>query len=44
MRFLIAGVFAIAMIALAIGALRGRIQAKSCCTPVAPENDLRLRD
>lgn len=44
MRFLIGGVFAVLVIALAVAAIRGRVQARSCCTPVPPERDARLSD
>jgi len=43
MRFVIGGVFAILVIALAVAAIRGRVNARNCCTPVAPENDSRLQ-
>ncbi len=43
MKFVIGGVFAIIVIAFAIAAIRGRVRARNCCTPVAPENDARLQ-
>jgi len=43
MRFVVAA-FAIApFIAVAIGILSGRVQARSCCT-VEPHRDARMRD
>lgn len=42
MKFVIGGIFAVMVIALAIGAIRGRVKARSCCTPVAREHDARL--
>jgi hypothetical protein len=35
--------FAIIVIAFAVAAIRGRVKARSCCTPVAPENDARMK-
>jgi hypothetical protein len=43
MRFVIGGMFAIIVIAFAVAAIRGRVKARSCCTPVAPENDARMK-
>jgi len=43
MKFVIGGVFAVMVIACAIAAIRGRVRARSCCTPVAPENDARMK-
>lgn len=43
MRFVIGGVFAIIVIAFAIAAIRGRVRARNCCTPVALENDARMK-
>lgn len=43
MRFVIGGIFAVVVIAFAIAAIRGRVRARSCCTPVAPENDDRMQ-
>lgn len=42
MRFVIGGAFALMVIAFAIAAIRGRVRARSCCTPVPPERDARL--
>jgi hypothetical protein len=38
----IAIVFALAVVALAVGSARGRSQVNACCP--APEYDLRMRD
>ena len=43
MKFVIGGIFAVMVIAFAIAAIRGRVRARSCCTPVAPENDARMK-
>lgn len=43
MKFVIGGVFAVMVIAFAIAAIRGRVRARSCCTPVAPEDDARMK-
>jgi hypothetical protein len=43
MKFVIGGIFAIMVIGFAIAAIRGRVRARSCCTPVAPENDARMK-
>jgi hypothetical protein len=43
MKFVIGGVFAVMVISFAIAAIRGRVRARSCCTPVAPGNDARMK-
>lgn len=43
MKFVIGGVFAIVVVTFAIAAMRGRVRARSCCTPVLPENDARMK-
>jgi hypothetical protein len=44
MRFVIGGIFAVVVIAFAVAAIRGRVRARSCCTPVAAERDTRLQN
>ena len=43
MRFLLGGVVVVFTLALVIGALTGRVRARSCCGGVDASRDLRLR-
>ena len=44
MRWLVGLPFLLATVALAVGAISGRVRARSCCTPADPAHDLRIRD
>jgi hypothetical protein len=45
MADLIGGLAALLALALLVGAVTGRVRARSCCTLAAdPERDLRMRD
>ena len=43
MRFLLGGLVSVATLALAIGALTGRVKVRSCCAVADPARDLRMR-
>ena len=43
MRFLLGGLVSVATLALAIGALTGRVKVRSCCAAWDPSRDLRMR-
>jgi hypothetical protein len=43
MRFVIGGAFALAVVVFAVAAIRGRVRARNCCTPVPIENDARMQ-
>jgi len=44
MKFVVGAVFAIIVIALAVAAIRGRVRARNCCTPISSENDARMKN
>jgi hypothetical protein len=45
MADVIGGLAAVLAVLLLVGAVTGRVRARSCCTLVAdPEHDLRMRD
>lgn len=43
MRFILGGLVILFMVALAVGALTGRVRARNCCSMSADPADLRLR-
>ncbi|MBC7633498.1 hypothetical protein [Aeromicrobium sp.] len=43
MEIVIAGLIALALVALVVGALSGRVRLTSCCTTADPARDLRMR-
>jgi len=43
MQYVIGAVFALLVAALAVGAMAGRVQARSCCSPADPDLDGRMR-
>ena len=43
MRWLVGGAVAVPMLLLAVGALTGRVRARSCCTVADPRRDTRMR-
>lgn len=43
LRFLIAAPIVLLMVRLAVGAVRGQVRARSCCTVADPRHDLRMR-
>jgi hypothetical protein len=42
-RYLVATPVVIFLVLLAVGALTGRVRARSCCSPADPAADLRMR-
>jgi hypothetical protein len=42
-RFLVATPILVFPVLLAVGALTGRVRARSCCAPADPAADLRMR-
>jgi hypothetical protein len=42
-QYALAGLVALFLLALAVGAVTGRIRATSCCAPSDPRRDLRMR-
>lgn len=42
MRWLIGIPFLLATVALAVGAITGRVRARSCCAPADPARDKRM--
>ena len=42
-RYLVATPVVIFMVLLAVGALTGRVRARTCCSPADPAADLRMR-
>lgn len=42
MRYLVAAPIVAGMVALAVGALSGRVRARSCCAVAEPMRDLRM--
>ena len=44
MQFLLAGLIALFLIGLVVGAGTGRVNLRSCCSPADPSRDLRMRD
>lgn len=42
-QYLIGGVVIAFLALLVVGALTGRVQAKSCCSIADPDRDLRMR-
>jgi len=44
MQYVLGGIVALATIALAVGAITGRVRASSCCTPASVDQDLRMRE
>jgi len=43
MRYLIAAPIVLGMLALAVGALSGKVRARSCCSIADPRLDPRMR-
>jgi hypothetical protein len=43
MTYVIGGLVLAATLALAVGALTGRVRARSCCAVADPRRDLRMR-
>jgi len=43
MQYVIGAVFALLVVALAVGAIAGRVQTRSCCAPADPDLDRRMR-
>lgn len=43
MQYIIGSVLALATLALAVGAITGRVKVRSCCAPADPARDLRMR-
>lgn len=43
MRWLIGLPILVATVALAVGAISGRVKVRSCCAPADPAHDLRIR-
>jgi hypothetical protein len=43
MQYIIGSVLALATLALAVGAITGRVKVQSCCAPADPARDLRMR-
>jgi hypothetical protein len=43
MQYVIGGIVSLVVIALAIGAVTGRVRARSCCAPADPALDARMR-
>jgi len=43
MQYVIGSVLALATLALAVGAITGRVKVRSCCAPADPARDLRMR-
>ena len=43
MQYVIGSIVAVGTLALAVGAITGRVKARSCCAPADPERDLRMR-
>ena len=43
MQYVIVSMIAVATVALAIGAITGRVQARSCCAPADPARDRRMQ-
>lgn len=44
MEFLLAGLVALFMLGLVVGAASGRVNLRSCCSLAEPSRDLRMRD
>lgn len=44
MYLVIGAVLSLVVLALAVGALTGRVRVRSCCAISAPERDLRMRE
>jgi len=42
-RYLLAAIVVLPVLALAVGALTGRVRARSCCSIADPAKDLRMR-
>ena len=43
MHYVVGGIFSLFVIALAVGAVTGRVRASSCCAPGDPALDARMR-
>lgn len=43
MQYAVGGFVALFLLALVVGAVTGRVRARSCCTPTDPRRDLRMR-
>lgn len=43
MQYVLGSIVAMAMMALAIGAITGRVKVRSCCAPADPAQDLRMQ-
>ena len=43
MQYVIGAGFALLVVALAVGAIAGKVQARSCCAPADPDLDRRMR-
>lgn len=43
MQYVIGSAFAVATVALAIGAISGRVKTRSCCAPADPSRDRRMQ-
>ena len=43
MQYVIGSIVALATLALAVGAITGRVKVRSCCAPANPTNDRRMR-
>ena len=43
MHYVVGGIFGLFVIALAVGAVTGRVRASSCCAPGDPALDARMR-
>lgn len=43
MHYVVGGIFSLFVIALAVGAITGRVRASSCCAPGDPALDARMR-
>ena|GEM_PF-1933416 len=43
MHYVVGGIFSLFVIALAVGAVTGRVRASSCCAPGDPALDARMQ-
>lgn len=43
MQYVVGSALGLATLALAIGAITGRVKVQSCCTPADPSRDRRMR-
>ena len=44
MEYVLAGLVVLFVLGLVVGAVSGRVNVRSCCSPADPSRDLRMRD